>query len=109
MNENGGSARIAFALRSLRSRNYRLVFGGQSISLIGTWMQNVAVSWLVFRLTGKPLPLGLVAFASGIPNLLLGPFAGLLADRFTRRHILIVTQSLMMAQALALAALVLTH
>ena len=95
------------ATRSLRARNYRLYFTGQGISLIGTWMQRVAMAWLVYRLSGSAFVLGLVGFAGRIPTLLLAPFAGVAADRLDRRRILYVTQSLSMVQALALAALVL--
>lgn len=96
------------ATRSLRSRNYRLYFVGQGISLVGTWMQRVAMAWLVYRLTGSAFMLGLVGFAGRIPTLLLAPLAGVAADRWDRRRILFVTQSLSMLQALVLAGLVLT-
>jgi MFS family permease len=96
-------------LRALRSRNYRLFFGGQSISLIGTWMQQLAMSWLVYRLTHSLLMLGLIGFAAQVPAFLLGPLAGIVSDRFSRRSILIVTQTLSMLQAFALSALVLSH
>jgi len=94
-------------MRAFKYRNYRLFFGGQCVSLIGTWMQNVALSWLVYRLTGSPLLLGVTGFAAQAPSILLAPFTGPAADRFERRKILIVTQILSMLQALALAALVL--
>lgn len=80
---------------------------GQGISLIGTWMQQAALSWLVYRLTGSTLLLGVVAFSNQIPTLFLGPFAGVVADRLERKRLLIWTQSLSMIQALVLAALVL--
>jgi MFS family permease len=96
------------ALRSLRHRNYRLFFAGQGISLIGTWMQQLAMSWLVYLMTHSALLLGVVGFAGMIPSSLLAPFAGVLADRWDKRSALVVTQSLAMLQALALAALVLT-
>ena len=64
------------ALRALNSRNYRLFFGGQSVSLVGTWITRVATSWLVYRLTGSDLLLGVVAFCGQIPTLVLAPFAG---------------------------------
>ncbi len=95
-------------LRALQSRNYRLFFAGQSVSLVGTWMQQVAMSWLVYRLTGSALLLGVVGFASQIPTFLLAPLAGVLADRWNRRRLLIVTQSLAMVQAALLAAAVLS-
>ncbi len=94
--------------RSLKSRNYRLYFIGQSLSLTGTWMQGVAMGWLVYRLTGSPLMLGLVAFASQIPGFFLTTVGGVLADRYNRHRILILTQSLSMLQATLLAVLVLT-
>lgn len=101
----GGSA--ARATRSLRARNFRLYFAGQGVSLIGTWMQRVAMAWLVYRLTGSAFVLGLVGFAGRIPTLLLAPFAGVAADRFDRRRILYLTQTLSMIQAFLLAGLVL--
>jgi MFS family permease len=91
--------------RSLKYRNYRLFFGGQSISLIGTWIQQIAMIWLVYRLTGSTFLLGLVGFVGQIPTFLLAPFAGVLTDRWNRYHILIVTQTLAMIQALILAFL----
>lgn len=91
--------------RALRSRNYRLFFGGQTVSLVGSWITRVATSWLVYRLTGSVLLLGLVAFASQIPMLVLAPFAGVLVDRWNRHRILVVTQVLSMLQSFALAAL----
>jgi MFS family permease len=97
------------ALRALQHRNYRLFFFGQLISLIGTWMDPVAESWLVYRLTGSALLLGTVAFAGQIPVLLLSPVGGIVADRYNRRSILVVTQSLMMVLNLILAGLTLTH
>lgn len=99
---------LLFLLRALRHRNYRLFFSGQSISLIGTWMTRIATSWLVYRLTGSALLLGLVGFAGQIPAFLLTPFAGVLVDRWNRHHVLVVTQVLAMGQSLALAFLALT-
>ena len=95
-------------LRALRSRNYRLFVAGQSVSLVGTWMQQVAMSWLVYRLTGSAFLLGVVGFTSQIPTFLLAPVAGVLADRWNRRRLLIVTQSFAMLQAALLAAAVLS-
>jgi MFS family permease len=95
-------------LRSLRHRNFRLFTIGQSISLIGTWMQQVAVGWLVYRLTDSALLLGLVAFAAQGPTFVLAPVAGAIADRANRHRLLVVIQSLMMLQALVLAVLVLS-
>ncbi len=98
----------AFLVRALRHRNYRLFFGGQSISLIGTWMTRIATSWLVYRLTGSAWLLGLVGFAGQIPSFLLAPFAGVLVDRWNRHRLLVVTQILAMLQSAALAVLALT-
>ena len=94
-------------LRALRHRNYRLFFGGQSVSLIGTWITRVATSWLVYRLTGSALLLGIVGFCGQIPTLLLSPVAGVLVDRHNRHRILLITQVLSMLQSLALALLAL--
>jgi MFS family permease len=104
--ENATGLRLVF--RALRYRNYRLFFGGQGISLIGTWMQRIALSWLVYRLTDSAFLLGVVGFASLIPAFLLAPLAGVLADRWDCRRILIVTQVLAMVQAFVLAVLVMT-
>src|ERR1035437_4022540 len=92
-------------VRSLRYRNYRLFFYGQSISLIGTWIQRITVPWLVYRLTGSVFLLGLVGFAGQIPTFLMSPFAGVLIDRWNRHKILVVTQVLALIQALVLALL----
>lgn len=92
--------------RALRHRNYRLYFTGQSISLIGTWMQQMAIGWLVYRITNSAFMLGLVGFLSQIPTLILTPLAGVLADRYNRHYILIITQVLAMIQALVLAILI---
>ena len=100
-------SRIAAAVRSLRHRNFQLFFGGQLISLIGTWMQNVAQSWLVYRLTGSALLLGAVGFASQIPIFLLSPIGGAIVDRRHRHRIIIATQTLSMILAFILAALTL--
>ena len=94
-------------VRALRHRNYRLFFGGQGISLIGTWMTRVATGWLVYRLTGSAFLLGLVSFAGQIPVLFLGPFAGVWVDRWNRHRVLLVTQTLSMLQSFALAGLAL--
>jgi MFS family permease len=93
---------------SLRSRNYRLYFIGQCISLTGSWMQQVAMSWLVYRLTGSVLLLGAIAFINQVPSFLISPFAGVFTDRFERRRIMLCTQALCMAEAMFLAVLVLT-
>ena len=92
--------------RALRHRNYRLFFIGQGLSLIGTWLQQVAMSWLVYRLTGSAWLLGVVAFCANVGILLFGNVAGVLADRVDRRRGLLTTQSLMLAQAVVLAVLV---
>lgn len=92
--------------RSLKYSNFKLFFYGQSISLVGTWMQKTAVSWLVYRLTGSALLLGLVGFVSLIPSLVLSPFAGSLIDRYNRYKMLVITQVVSMLQAGALAALI---
>jgi MFS family permease len=94
--------------RAFQSRNYRLFFSGQGVSLIGTWITRIATSWLVYRLTGSLLLLGMVGFCGQIPTLILGPFAGVLVDRMDRHRILVVTQVLSMLQSFALAALVFT-
>src|SRR3954469_3099660 len=98
---------IAFMLRALRYRNYRLFFGGQSVSLVGTWMTRIATSWLIYRLTHSALLLGVVSFAGQIPTFLFAPFAGVWVDRWDRNRVLVVTQVLAMLQSFALAALAL--
>jgi MFS family permease len=95
--------------RALRHRNYRLFFSGQFVSLIGTWITRIATSWLVYRLTGSALLLGVVGFCGQIPTLLVAPFAGVLVDRWDRHRILVVTQVLSMLQSAALAALTFAH
>lgn len=95
-------------VRALRHRNYRLFFGGQGISLIGTWMTRVATGWLVYRLTGSAFLLGLVSFSGQIPILLLGPVAGVWVDRLNRHRVLVVTQVLSMVQSFGLAVLALS-
>ncbi len=104
-----GLAGYSHAWRALRHRNFRLFFGGQSISLIGTWMTRVATSWLVYRLTKSSLLLGLVGFAGQIPTFLLAPLAGVIVDRIDRHKVLVWTQALAMLQSLALAWLTLAH
>jgi MFS family permease len=100
---------FSHAWRALRHPNFRLFFGGQSISLIGTWMTRIATAWLVYRLTKSALLLGTVSFVGQIPTFLLAPLAGVLVDRLDRRKVLIWTQALAMVQSLALAVLTLTH
>lgn len=94
--------------RALRYRNFRIFFLGQSVSLVGTWMQYVAMSWLVYKMTGSAFMLGVVGFASQIPTFILSPFTGVLADRHNRHKILILTQVLALLQALILAILTMT-
>ncbi len=94
--------------RALSHRNFRLFLFGQGISLIGTWMQQVALAWLVFELTGSSFWLGVVGFCGQAPALVLAPFAGVFVDRWNRLRLLLLTQTLMMLQAFALAALALT-
>ena len=99
---------VAFMLRALRYRNYRLFFGGQIVSLLGTWITTTATSWLVYRLTHSAVLLGLVGFAGQFPAFLLGPFAGILVDRWDRRKLLVGTQTVSMLQSFLLAALTLS-
>ncbi len=106
-NRDAGGSRLQLLLRALRSRNYRLFFTGQSISLVGTWMQQVAMSWLVYRLTGSAFLLGLVGFMGQFPTFLLAPVAGVLADRWDKRRLLICTQAMAMMQAALLSFFVL--
>jgi MFS family permease len=100
--------RLPATLRALQYRNFQLFFGGQLISLIGTWMQNIAQAWLVYRLTGSMVLLGAIGFCSQIPIFLLAPLAGIVADQFSRQRVVIATQTTSMLLALALAALTLT-
>src|ERR1700719_3694509 len=96
-----------FILRALKYRNYRLFFSGQSVSLIGTWLTRVATSWLIYRLTGSALLLGILGFAGQIPTFILAPLAGVLVDRWDRYRVLVVTQVLAMIQSGLLAGLAL--
>jgi MFS family permease len=98
---------IGSIFTSLRSRNYRIYFTGQGISLTGTWIQNIALSWLVYRLTGSVFLLGLIGFTSQIPTFVLSPFTGVLTDRYNRLRIMKLTQVLFMLHALVMALLVL--
>src|SRR5581483_7950184 len=100
--------RLPATLRALQYRNFQLFFSGQLISLIGTWMQNVAQAWLVYRLTKSSILLGSIGFAGQIPVFLMAPLGGIVADRFSRRLVVIATQASSMVLAFALAALVLT-
>src|ERR1051325_3588479 len=101
--------RFSGIFRSLRHRNFRLFFIGQGISLIGTWMDQVAMSWLVYRLTHSAFLLGLVSFSTLIPSFFFTPVAGVLADRWDRHRILLTTQTLLMVEAFLTAFLTLTH
>lgn len=94
---------VGFAFRALQSRNFRSFFWGQSVSLTGTWIQNLAVGWLVYRLTESAFWLGAIGFAGQIPSLLITPFAGVYADRSNRRKVLLITQIASMILALLLA------
>ena len=105
LNEGKG---LGLIFRALSHRNYRLFFGGQGISLIGTWVQLIAMSWLVYRLTNSAFLLGMAGFLGMIPTFLLAPFTGVLTDRWDCRRIILITQTLSMAQALVLAVLDLT-
>ena len=108
MKSNSNSVDIKHILRALRYRNYRLFFIGQVISLIGTWMQYLAMSWLIYRLTNSPFALGVIGFASQITAFFVSPFSGVWADRWNRHRIVIVTQILAMLQAFVLAGLVMS-
>ena len=99
---------MKITLPALRSRNYRLFFAGQGISLIGTWMTQLSTVWIVYQLTNSALMLGLVGFASQIPSFVLAPIGGLIADRYNRHRLLMITQVLAMIQSLALAIFTLT-
>jgi MFS family permease len=100
---------MKLTLPALKSRNYRLFFAGQGISLVGTWMTQVSTVWLVYQLTNSAFMLGLIGFVGQIPSFFLAPFGGLIADRYNRRCLLVVTQGLAMAQSLTLAILTLTE
>jgi MFS family permease len=105
---DSADAGLSRAWRALRHRNFRLFFTGQSVSLIGTWMTRIATSWLVYRLTGSAVLLGVVGFVGQIPTFLLAPFAGVWVDRLNRRNVLVWTQVLAAIQSLILAALTLS-
>lgn len=106
--ENSPKSRLPNTFRALKHRNFQLFFAGQFISLTGTWMQSVAQSWLVYRLTGSVVLLGMIGFASQIPVFLIAPFGGAVADRYNRQKILVITQSCSMLTAFVLAILTLT-
>lgn len=99
---------VQHLFRALRSRNYRLFFGGQAVSLTGYWMQRVAMSWLVYRLTGSPMALGIVDFVGQVPTLFLGFFAGTMLDRWDLRRVVVVCQTISMFHAFLLAWLTLS-
>src|SRR5882724_2655819 len=99
--------KLPATLRALQYRNFQLFFGGQLISLVGTWMQNVAQSWLVYKITGSALLLGLVGFASQIPIFLLSPVGGAIVDRRNRHRLIVATQTASMVLAFILAAITL--
>jgi MFS family permease len=99
------ASKLAFMLRALQYPNYRLFFGGQLVSLLGSWMTQIATTWLVYKITNSPLSLGAVAFAGQIPAFLLGPIAGVWIDRINRHRLLVVTQTLAMIQSFGLAYL----
>ena len=101
-----GEGNWAFMVRAFRYKNYRLFFGGQIVSLVGSWMTITATSWLVYRLTGSAKMLGLVGFAGQLPSVVLTPLAGLAVDRWNQHRLLMATQVLSMLQSFALAALV---
>jgi len=101
--------KLPATLRALQYRNFQLFFSGQLISLIGTWMQNVAQAWLIYRMTGSSVLLGAIGFASQIPSFIFSPVAGIVADRYSRHRVVIATQTASMLLALALALLVLGH
>ena len=104
-----GVRSLKTVFRALAYRNYRYYYYGQSISLVGVWVQNIAMGWLVYRLTGSALLLGTIAFALQIPSLFITPIAGVLADRWSRKRVIVITQVLMMLVAFALAWLTLTN
>src|ERR1043166_5330358 len=96
------------AVRALRHRNFALFLVGQGVSLAGYWIQQLALVWLMYRLTGSALLLGMVSFASNIPILLLAPFAGIVSDRFNLQRMMVLIQALEMLQAVTLTVLALT-
>jgi MFS family permease len=101
-------SRLSYMLRAFSYRNYRLFFGGQLLSLAGSWISITATSWLVYRLTGSPLTLGIVGFAGQFPGFIICPFAGAYLDRWDRHRVLVVTQVISMVQSFLLAGLTLS-
>src|SRR5512138_1548865 len=104
----GALAQRQGTFSAMRHRNFQLYFGGQLISNIGTWMQVIAQGWVVYQIGHSELTLGLVAFASAIPNLLISPWGGVVVDRMSRRRLLMMTQSGAMVLAFVMAALTFT-
>ncbi len=102
------TSRFSLMFRAMKYKNYRLFVGGQSLSLIGTWIQMVAVTWLVYKMTNSAFILGVVGFSGQIPLFIIAPFAGVIADRWDKKRILLITQSLALVQALILSILVFT-
>src|SRR5262249_57658738 len=105
--DSGGGSRLREAGRALRHRNFRIYFFSMLVSFTGTWMQSVAQSWLVYRLTGSAWWLGMIGFAGQIPVFVLALVGGVLADRYRRYRLILLTQTLAMIQALVLAGLTL--
>ena len=104
-----GFEKVSDIFISLKSRNYRLYFIGQGVSLIGSWMQNIALSWLIYRLTGSVFLLGFIGFTNQIPMLILTPFTGVMTDRYSRHKIMLLAQALFMLHATIMAVLVLLN
>src|SRR5512147_524308 len=109
LNQTTTDSRWKTTFRALRHRNFRLFFSGQLFSLVGTWIQTVAESWLVYRLTGSSLKLGAIGFCAQIPVFIAAPIGGIIADRYDRRKLVIGTQISSMVLALIYAALTLIH
>lgn len=104
-----GRGRLNLMFRALKYKNFRLFVGGQSLSLIGTWIQMVALTWLVYQLTNSALMLGIVGFSGQLPMFIVSPFAGVFADRWNRHKMLLITQTLALFQALILSVLVFSN
>lgn len=102
------SSRFGQMFRAMKHKNFRLFVGGQSLSLIGTWIQMVAITWLVYKMTNSAFILGIVGFSGQLPLFLIAPFAGVIADRWNKKRILLITQSMALVQALILSILVFT-
>jgi MFS family permease len=102
------ASRVSFMFRAFSYPNYRLFFGGQIVSLVGSWISMTATNWLVYRLTGSAMLLGVVGFAGQFPGFILGPFAGAYLDRWDRHRVLVVTQTVSMLQSFTLAYLTFT-